>query len=77
MRHNSSNPESTDREEKSKVQGSQTLQRGLDMLDQVVGADPEQNGQVDEPVTANCLEERGPHPCHSIRGGSNRAPERR
>lgn len=36
MRHNSSNPESTDREEKSKVQGSQTLQRGLDMLDQVV-----------------------------------------
>lgn len=36
MRQNTSNPESGGREEKSKVQGSQTLQRGLDLLDRVV-----------------------------------------
>lgn len=40
MRQNSSNPESGEREEKSKAgakaQGSQTLQRGLDLLDQVI-----------------------------------------
>jgi DNA-binding IclR family transcriptional regulator len=36
MIQNASNPESGEREEKSKVQGSQTLQRGLDLLDQVI-----------------------------------------
>lgn len=36
MRQNASNPESGEREEKSKTQGSQTLQRGLDLLDQVI-----------------------------------------
>jgi len=36
MRQNPSNSESSEREEKSKSQGSQTLQRGLDLLDQVV-----------------------------------------
>ncbi|WP_298399946.1 IclR family transcriptional regulator [Sphingobium sp.] len=36
MRQNASNPELGEREEKSKTQGSQTLQRGLDLLDQVI-----------------------------------------
>jgi len=36
MRHKTSNPESGEREEKSKVSGSQTLQRGLDLLDHVI-----------------------------------------
>ena len=36
MRQNASNTESKPAEEKSKVQGSQTLLRGLDMLDKVI-----------------------------------------
>ena len=36
MRQKTSNPESGEREEKSKAAGSQTLQRGLDLLDQVI-----------------------------------------
>lgn len=36
MIQNASNPESDKREEKSKVAGSQTLHRGLDLLDQVI-----------------------------------------
>ncbi|HEX7742149.1 MAG TPA: IclR family transcriptional regulator [Sphingobium sp.] len=36
MRQKTSNPESGEREEKSRVTGSQTLQRGLDLLDQVI-----------------------------------------
>ncbi|WP_336971552.1 IclR family transcriptional regulator [Sphingobium aromaticiconvertens] len=36
MRQNASNTESEPTEEKSKVQGSQTLLRGLDMLDKVI-----------------------------------------
>lgn len=39
MRQETSNPESAGREEKAgtRTQGSQTLQRGLDLLDQVIG----------------------------------------
>ncbi|WP_176597105.1 IclR family transcriptional regulator [Sphingobium sp. 15-1] len=67
MRQNSSNPESVEREEKSKVQGSQTLQRGLDLLDQVIDgpvklADLSERMGLTRSTThrlANALVERG------------------
>ncbi len=72
MRHRTSNPESGVREEKSKApptktQGSQTLQRGLDLLDQVIDgpvklADLSERMGLTRSTThrlANALVERG------------------
>lgn len=63
----SSNPELSPKEEKSKVQGSQTLQRGLDLLDQVIDgpvklADLSERMGLTRSTThrlANALVERG------------------
>lgn len=67
MRQNSSNAESAGREEKSKAPGSQTLQRGLDLLDQVIDgpvklADLSERMGLTRSTThrlANALVERG------------------
>jgi len=67
MRQNSSNSESIGREEKPKAQGSQTLQRGLDLLDQVIDgpvklADLSERMGLTRSTThrlANALVERG------------------
>ncbi|HEX7741633.1 MAG TPA: IclR family transcriptional regulator [Sphingobium sp.] len=67
MRQETSNPESGGREEKSKVAGSQTLHRGLDLLDQVIDgpiklADLSERMGLTRSTThrlANALTERG------------------